>query len=58
MANAVAGVAQLAMITGVYDLGALARGLVGKTPNDPLGVEDWRRERLQLFVRSGGAIRL
>ena len=58
VANAVAGAAHLCVVKGVYDVRAIADGLLGRTPADPHGIEHWRRMRLQAYLFSGGAIRL
>jgi hypothetical protein len=58
VANAVAGVAHLCTIKGTYDVCAIADAFWGRTPRDPDGAESWRRARFQLYVNSGGQIRL
>jgi hypothetical protein len=56
IANAVAGVAQLCVVKGVYDTSY--RWVDGSYDDDPDGTEAWRRTRLQAYVLSGGRVRL
>ena len=58
VANAVAGVAASCVIRGIYDVQAIADALLGRAPHDRDGVESWRRMRFQLYVNSGGQIRI
>jgi len=56
LANAVAGVAQLCAVKGLYDTSY--RWVDGRLDDDPDGTEAWRRTRLQGYVLSGGWVRL
>jgi hypothetical protein len=52
LANVVAGVASICITKGTYNLAALADTL----PDDPHGIEGWRRMRLANYLYSGGLI--
>jgi hypothetical protein len=52
LANVIAGAATIAVQKGVYNMAALT----DSTPSDELGIEAWRRMRLQAYLQSGGQI--
>jgi hypothetical protein len=52
VANACAGLVAQIISRGSYNMSALCDA----TPSDPLGIEGWRRQRLSMYLSSGGQI--
>lgn len=50
IANVVAGVGSICIVKGTYNLSALADSM----PDDPYGIEGWRRARLSWYLNTGG----
>ncbi len=50
LANVICGAASTCVVRGTYNLDVLA----GITPDDPYGIDSWRRLRLGAYLNSGG----
>jgi hypothetical protein len=50
--NAVAGVASICIVAGIYNPNFMS----DDTPDDPDGVDAWRRARLSFYLNSGGIV--
>jgi hypothetical protein len=54
LSNVIAGAATICVQRGTYNWAARSDTL----PDDPHGIEGWRRMRLSAYLLSGGAVRL